>query len=457
VDVDRRHPENFLAAAARDYEFREGVGREMSVTQRVRVVQISSDSPSFDNRSINEDAETDDVEDDVEDSVPQVKISILMCAYNEHRTIGRAVREVLAADYPCEVELIVVDDGSKDSTARIVAKIADPRVILHKHSHNMGKGAALRTAASLATGTHLLPFDADLEYSPKDIPRLIEPLLTGRFEVVYGTRLFGYNTVYQSFRYAVGNRILTTLTNVMFDSYLSDMHTCLKLMPLSLFNSVSLSENRFGLDTEVTATLLRLGYRPFEVPVSYYSRSHAQGKKINWRDAVACLRILFKVRFKKKSKLMLSTAEQTEPKGLLFPSTLTQPDPDAVFTALDTFDSTDLLSNDVMPSSKVSTSPWARRLQESGGAGMAHYPRSSPRRVPTEDRRQGAHSRATRRTLIAAEHRCVIKVTYVHLSEHLPRPSGFATIKDSIVPKGILARHRVRASRRWGRRRWGHL
>jgi len=294
----------------------------MSVTQHVREMQISSDLPSFDHSSINDDAETVDTED----SARQIKISILMCAYNEHKTIRRAVREVLATDYPCEIELIVVDDGSKDATAEIVAKIADSRVILHRHAQNTGKGAALRTAASLATGTHLLPFDADLEYSPKDIARLVEPLLTGRFEVVYGTRLFGYNTVYQSFRYAVGNRLLTTLTNVMYDAYLSDMHTCLKLMPLSFFNSLSLSENRFGLDTEVTATLLRLGYRPFEVPISYYSRSHAQGKKINWRDAFKCLLILFRIRFKKKSKLILTTAEQTEPKDLCLAPMPNQPE-----------------------------------------------------------------------------------------------------------------------------------
>jgi dolichol-phosphate hexosyltransferase len=292
----------------------------MSVTQHVRKVKISSDLPSFDHTSSNAEAETVDTEG----SAPKIKISILMCAYNEHKTIRRAVREVLAADYPCEVELIVVDDGSKDATAEIVAKIIDPRIILHKHAQNAGKGAALRTAASLATGTHLLPFDADLAYSPKDISRLVEPLLTGRFEVVYGTRLFGYNTVYQSFRYAVGNRLLTTLTNVMFDAYLSDLHTCLKLMPLSLFNSLSLTENRFGLDTEVTAALLRLGFRPFEVPISYHSRSHAQGKKINWRDAFNCLWILFRIRLKKKSKLILSTAEQTELKGLRFAPVLAQ-------------------------------------------------------------------------------------------------------------------------------------
>ena len=151
--------------------------------------------------------------------------------------------------------------------------------MLHKHEKNKGKGAALRTAVSLATGTHILPFDADLEYTPKDIPRLVEPILTGRFDVVYGTRLFGYNTVYQSFRYAVGNKVLTTMTNILFDSFLSDLHTCLKLMPLDLFRSLDLREKGFGLDTELTATLLRLGVRPFEVPVSYYSRSHARGQE----------------------------------------------------------------------------------------------------------------------------------------------------------------------------------
>jgi dolichol-phosphate hexosyltransferase len=248
------------------------------------------------------DLESDRYDDGLSDE-PDLKISLLMCAFNEERTIARAIREVLAVEYPCEIELIVVDDGSSDSTAKLVEEFEDPRVRLHQHEKNKGKGAALRTAVSLATGTHILPFDADLEYTPKDIPRLVEPILTGRFDVVYGTRLFGYNTVYQSFRYAVGNKVLTTMTNILFDSFLSDLHTCLKLMPLDLFKSLDLREKGFGLDTELTATLLRLGIRPFEVPVSYYSRSHAQGKKINAGDAVDCLHILLQVRARRKSRL----------------------------------------------------------------------------------------------------------------------------------------------------------
>jgi dolichol-phosphate hexosyltransferase len=231
-----------------------------------------------------------------------LKLSILMAAYNEEKTITGAIDEILKVGYPCDIELIVVDDGSTDRTPTLLSQIQDDRVIVHRHSINQGKGAALLSAASLATGTHALPFDADLEYLPEDIPRVLEPVLRGRCSVVYGARLFGCNTVYQSYRYAVGNRMLTCVANILFNAHLSDLHTCLKLVPLTMLRELDLGERGFGLDTEVTALLLRRGIRPFEVPISYYSRSHSQGKKIKWRDAVACVWILLRVRMWSRSR-----------------------------------------------------------------------------------------------------------------------------------------------------------
>ena len=225
-----------------------------------------------------------------------VSLSFVMPVYNEAATVVEAVQQILRTPYPAPIELIVVDDGSTDTTLLELAVIDDDRVRVHRHPSNLGKGAAVRSGVSLATGTHVLPFDADLEYSPGDVPRLLEPVLAGRCDVVYGTRLFGLNTVYQSYRYAMGNRITTLVANVLFDSYLSDLHTCLKLVPRRLFESLPLRETGFGLDTEITASLLRRGVRPFEVPVSYHSRTHDEGKKISWRDGVACLRILGRVR-----------------------------------------------------------------------------------------------------------------------------------------------------------------
>jgi glycosyltransferase involved in cell wall biosynthesis len=225
-----------------------------------------------------------------------VKLSLLMPAYNEEDTILAAVDDVLSADYPCEVELVVVDDGSTDATGLLLRDLTDPRAVVLRHPRNFGKGAALQTAAAVAKGSHLIAFDADLEYSAADVGRMLEPVVADRCDVVYGTRVFGLNTMYPTYRYAVGNRALTLAANLLFDSYLSDLHTCLKLMPVRLFRQLDLREAGFGIDTEITGKLLALGIRPFEVPISYYGRSHHHGKKITWRHGVECLQILAKVR-----------------------------------------------------------------------------------------------------------------------------------------------------------------
>lgn len=225
-----------------------------------------------------------------------MKLSILMPVYNEERTLRAAVDSVLEQEYPVDFELCVIEDGSTDGTAEILEGLQDPRLSVQRHPRNLGKGAAVMTGASAATGTHIVPFDADLEYSPADLPRMLVPIVSRRCDVVFGTRMFGMNTSYQSFHQAIGNRALTFAANVLFNTYLSDIHTCLKMMPLSLFRTLDLRESRFGLDAELAARILQLGIRPFEVPVSYQSRSFADGKKITWLDGFHCLGVLGRVR-----------------------------------------------------------------------------------------------------------------------------------------------------------------
>lgn len=236
-----------------------------------------------------------------------VKLSVLMCAYNEEHTIVQAVGEVLGQQYPCDIELIVVDDGSTDATPTLLELIDDPRLTVHRHHENRGRGAALITAIAQASGTHILPFDADLEYSAEDILKIAEPVLKGRCDVVYGTRLFGYNTVYQSYRHALGNRMLTGTMNILFNSCLSDLHACLKLIPLGVVRDFNLRETGFGLDAELTAMLLRTGERPFEVPIAYYSSAHSHGRK-RWRELLSSLSVLWRVRLSRAKRLKAPAA-----------------------------------------------------------------------------------------------------------------------------------------------------
>ena len=235
-----------------------------------------------------------------------VKLSIVMPVYNESRTVSAAIERVLAVDYPCPVELIVVDDGSSDDTLAQLRRLAERGVRLVRHTRNRGKGAAVRTGVSVADGTHMIILDADLEYSPSDIPAMVTAVLDGHGDHVFGTRVFGFNTRYPSFRFAVGGRMLTFAANMLYDSCITDMHTCLKLLPVADFRALRLTENGFGLDTELTARLIRGGVRPFEVPVTYVGRTAAQGKKIGWRDGVRCLRILTRVRIEKYAQPLAS-------------------------------------------------------------------------------------------------------------------------------------------------------
>lgn len=230
-------------------------------------------------------------------SLTSVKLSILMPVYNEYTTLTPAVKEVLGVDFPCEIELVVVDDGSTDGTRELYPSFeGDPRVSVHLHKRNRGKGAAIRTAASVATGDYLIICDADLEYSPAQIPSLLAPVITGDAEVVYGTRAFGSHNSY-SYLYVLGNKAVTTVANVLFNCYISDLETCFKLMPASLYRELRVRETGFGMEAEITGKLLRRGIRPYEVPISYKARSRAAGKKLTWRDGVEAVLILFRERF----------------------------------------------------------------------------------------------------------------------------------------------------------------
>ena len=221
-----------------------------------------------------------------------------MPAYNEAATVGIAVKRVLDIRYPCDVEVVVVDDGSADNTSEVLASIDDQRVTIAEHPVNRGKGAAVRTAAGLATGDYLVIFDADLEYSPDDILGLLTPVTRGDAEVVYGIRKFGASTAH-SFWFVIGNRVNTFTANALFNTWISDLHTCLKLLPASLFRELPLTENRFGLDTELTAMLLARGVRPYEVPITYKARSREEGKKLTWGDGLVATKILLRVRLRK--------------------------------------------------------------------------------------------------------------------------------------------------------------
>jgi glycosyltransferase involved in cell wall biosynthesis len=229
-----------------------------------------------------------------------MKLSVVIPVYNEKDTILELLRQVQAADAGVEKEIVVVDDASTDGTGAVLQSMAPmpPNLILLMHRTNMGKGAALRTGFKAATGDAIIIQDADLEYDPKEYKLLLGPLLDGHADVVYGSRFLGggpHRVCF--FWHYLGNRFLTLLSNMMTNLNLTDMEVCYKLFRREVLSQIEIQENRFGFEVEITAKVARGNWRVYEVPVSYYGRSYAEGKKITWKDGFRAIWCILKYRF----------------------------------------------------------------------------------------------------------------------------------------------------------------
>lgn len=225
-----------------------------------------------------------------------MKLSVVIAVYNEKQTILQILERVRRA--PIAKEIIVVDDCSTDGTREILRSLppADDLKVLY-HPQNRGKGAALRTGFGAVAGDIVVVQDADLEYDPMEYPALIQPILDGKADVVYGSRFLGGPHRVLYFWHYVGNMILTTLSNMMTDLNLSDMETCYKAFRSEVLGKIKLRENRFGFEPEFTAKIARARCRIYEVPISYSGRDYAEGKKIGWKDGVAAIYFICKYRF----------------------------------------------------------------------------------------------------------------------------------------------------------------
>ena len=230
--------------------------------------------------------------------VPGVaSLTILMPVFNERSTVIAAIEDTLHAELPVSSrELVIVDDGSTDGTRELLTRADLPEnVQLHLHARNSGKGAAVRTALAHATGDFTAILDADLEYKAADLASLLEPLLAGDANVVFGTRMWSSHAAY-SFWYVIGNKGVTFATNLLYDCWISDVMTCHKAMRTDLFKSLRLKERGFAIEPEIAARVLRAGERIYEVPISYKARARAEGKKLTAADGLRVLATLVRCR-----------------------------------------------------------------------------------------------------------------------------------------------------------------
>jgi glycosyltransferase involved in cell wall biosynthesis len=225
-------------------------------------------------------------------------LTVVIPVYNERATVAEIIRRIRAVEIPLTLQVIVVDDGSSDGSDKVLQALEDSTVRVIRHTHNQGKGAAIRTGMEAMTGDLLLIQDADLEYDPDDWPRLLEPILKGKARVVYGSRFTGERKNMLPLHW-FGNRMLSLVTNILYSSTLSDMETCYKLFDTEVLKGITLVSDRFEFEPEITAKVMRRGFRIYEVPISYAGREANEGKKITWRDGFGAMAALIRFRFTK--------------------------------------------------------------------------------------------------------------------------------------------------------------